>query len=86
MPEQQDIPPRVLAVDSAGVVTVLSMRDWERMIGLTPEMSFATDILMDAHMLDEKRIRLLQACERNGDNPVAFARHLVKLNRALKTP
>jgi hypothetical protein len=76
--------PRIMAVASSGEAQVMSEREYEKFMGLTPEMSFATDILFDAGMLDGKRLRLLQACEREGRDPVAFARHLVKLSRAVR--
>lgn len=78
-------PPRVLSASASGQVAVLSHRDWEAFVGLTPEMSFATDVLMDAKMLDEKRIRLLQAAERDGGSPVDLARKLVRLNGVLRS-
>lgn len=78
--------PRVFVVALAGEAVEFSERDWERHVGLSPDMSFATDILFDAGMLDAKRLRLLQACESQGRNPADFARHLVRLNRALRRP
>jgi hypothetical protein len=52
---------------------------------LPPRLLLAAVILNDAHMLDEKRLRLLKASVETGD-PADFARHMVKLNAALRRP
>jgi hypothetical protein len=53
---------------------------------LPPRLMLAAVTLNDAHMLDEKRMRLLKTCIVNGQDPVDFARHMVKLNAALREP
>lgn len=65
-------------------IELLSERDWERFIGLSPYMSLATDILFEAGMMDGQRLRLLQAAEASGRNPAEFARHLVRLSAAVR--
>ena len=53
---------------------------------ISSALAEASDILIAARMFDEKRARLLVACEQDGRDPVDFARHLVKLNGALRYP
>jgi hypothetical protein len=72
----------VWCVDPGGQATVLSMREWEAMIGVSADLSAAVDILNDHGMLNDKRLKLLQAAESGGKDPVVFARHLVKLVEA----
>lgn len=48
------------------------------------ELDAAMDILGDAGMLDDKRVKLLVTTEQSGRNPEHFARHLVKLAQAIR--
>ena len=47
---------------------------------LPPRVFQAAVILNEANMLDEKRLDLLKAVVINGDDPVKFAQHMIKLN------
>ena len=47
---------------------------------LPPRVFQAAVILNEANMLDEKRLDLLKAVVINGDDPVEFAQHMIKLN------
>jgi hypothetical protein len=62
------------------------MSEIERLMqDLPPRLLLAAVILNDAYMFDEQRLRLLKAASIDGD-PVEFARHMVKLNAALRRP
>jgi hypothetical protein len=60
--------------------------DETTVIPISGALDEASDVLIAARMFDEKRARLLVACEQGGRDPVDFARHLVKLNGALRNP
>lgn len=53
-------------------------------MGVSPALSAGYDVLADADLATDERVKLLVAAERNGDDPEAFARHLVKLIRAAR--
>jgi hypothetical protein len=74
----------IYSASASGVVAAMTNSEWEAFVGLSPAMSVATDELFAAGMLDAPRLRLLRTVESNGEDPVALARHLVKLNRALR--
>lgn len=58
-----------------------------RSMGVSPALSAAYDVLDDAGFLSEDRLALCAATERAGRDPEAFARHLVKLCKAVnRTP
>lgn len=68
-------PPSVFIVDGSGEVTKYSA-SWQ--------LDAAMDILLDARMLNEKRLRLLMVAEQTGKDPEALARKLVMLAGVLK--
>lgn len=53
-------------------------------LGASDAMIAAVDILGDAGFLDERRLKLVLTCERQGEDPERFARHLVKLCRVVE--
>lgn len=63
----------------------MSPEDELRQMGVSPALSAAYDVLDDAGYLTEKRLTLCLAAERQGRDPEAFARHLVKLCKAVRT-
>lgn len=63
----------------------MSPEDQFRQMGVSPALSAAYDVLDDTGYLNEKRLTLCHAAERQGQDPEAFARHLVKLCKAVRT-
>lgn len=55
-----------------------------RAMGVSPAMSAAYDVLNDAGLLREDRLKLCVAAERSGRDPEAFAQRLVKLCNSLR--
>jgi hypothetical protein len=53
-------------------------------MGVSPALSAAYDVLDDAGFLNEDRLKLCALAETQGRDPEAFARHLVKLGKALR--
>lgn len=75
---------RSFAVSRRGVVSVMSVADHVALIGASPAVSAAYDLLTDDGMSPDKAADLAVAAERSGRDPEAFARHTVKLRRSLR--
>jgi hypothetical protein len=56
----------------------------ERPEWVSPELWAAYDILTDDGYPPEKAAEVLASAERSGRNPEAFARHMVKLRKAIR--
>jgi len=75
-------PYRAFAVSPTGTVTELMGSEAVfRHMGVSPALSAAYDVLDDVGLARDDRVELLVAAERSGNDPEAFARHLVKLCR-----
>lgn len=77
-------PYRCWAVDSSGGTVALTDHEHVALMGVSPAVSAGLDLLMDDGMDGEKAAKLLLAAERNGDDAEAFARHMLKLRRAIR--
>lgn len=75
---------RSFAVDGSGVASVLSVADHVALIGASPAVSAAYDLLTDDGMPPDKAADLAVTAERSGRDPEAFARHMVKVRRSLR--
>lgn len=85
MSEQPIRPPRSFAVGGDGAVTEMSTEDRLRLMGASPAVSAAYDLLTDDGMPSEDAAKMAVAAERSGKDPEAFARHLLKLRRAARS-
>lgn len=75
---------RTFAVSSAGVVTSLSHEEWLRLIGISPAVSAAVDLMTDDKVPMETAVDMALGAERGGRDPEAFARHFLKLRRVAR--
>lgn len=55
-----------------------------RNMGVSASASAAYDLLTDDGVAADKAAELVIAADRNGDDPEAFARHVLKLSRAVR--
>lgn len=77
-------PPRSFAVDPQGVTTEMSVNDRLGLMGVSPAVSAAFDLLTDDGMSADDAARMAVAAERGGRDPEASARHILKLRRAYR--
>ena len=75
---------RSFKVSRSGTVTEISPEEHVELMGATPAISAAYDLLTDDGMSPQKAADLAVACERSGRDPEAFARHLIKLRKAVR--
>jgi hypothetical protein len=78
------IAPRTFAVSAAGVVSPLSHEQHLRLMGVSPSLSAAVDLLVDDNYPMEEAVKLCKAAEDGGQDPEAWARHFLKLRRTLR--
>lgn len=77
-------PPRSFAVRRDGMTSILSEEDHVRLMGVSAEASAAFDILADDGYPAEEAWKLILTAERSGKDPEVFARHFLKLRKALR--
>jgi hypothetical protein len=79
---QKPTPPRRFAVAPSGVIDVLSIEDNVALMGVSPAVSAAYDLMVDDGYPPEKAAKLAMDAERSGRDPEAWARHFIKLRKA----
>lgn len=78
------IPPRTFAVAATGQTEALSHEQHLRLMGVSPALSAAVDLLVDDNYPMEGAVRMCKAAEDGGQDPEAWARHFLKLRRTLR--
>lgn len=71
-------------VDRAGTVSPRSLNERLLAVGYTQEQLAAIDIMTDDDVPLDTAAELTLAASKNGDNAEAFARHFVKLRKAIR--
>lgn len=76
---------RVFVVDTGGDAAAVErgVEDILAALGIPADASAGYDILTDDGMSPEKAADLVAACVRGGRNAEDFARHMVKLRKAM---
>lgn len=77
-------PVRTFVVDTGGAAVALSVEETVTHMGVSPAASAAYDILTDDGYPAEKAWEMVLAAEKGGQQPEAFARHFVKLRKAVR--
>lgn len=79
-----DFAPRYFAVGNNGETRSLSQDERLRLMGVSPPVSAAFDLLTDDDMPADRAAEMAVGAERLGKDPEAFARHLLKLRKAYR--
>jgi hypothetical protein len=75
---------RVFAVAASGEARALSHEGWLRLLGISPAVSAAVDLMTDDRVPMQTAVDMAMAAERDGKDPEAFARHFLKLRRVAR--
>lgn len=75
---------RSFAVSGSGEAEVLSPYEHEALMGVTPSMSAAYDLMTDDGVPPQKAADMAVAAERSGRDPEEFARRFVRLRREFR--
>ncbi len=77
-------PFRTFSVARNGETEALSHEQHLRLMGVSPALSAAIDLLTDDNYPMEEAVKLCKAVEDDGKDPEAWARHFLKLRRTLR--